>query len=436
MRDEEQVPREPAATEPRESGRGPAEGDGAQRRMVNPGLEQPGGTVPPALREDPVASAGDGAVAPGNGVRASAGGTAADGPGTSGDGVAAAGDGVSRDGVSGSDGVSGGGQPAGNDTAAFTASRHDDPSAGAGDRPATGGGEPPAGSDEPWDDRGEARRRPRRRSFWRELPVLIIVALALALLIKTFAVQAFFIPSSSMENTLDIGDRVLVNKIVYHTRSIHRGDVVVFNGLDSWDPSVPQTPPSNPVRRAIDWVGAAFGVSAGEKDYIKRVIGVPGDHVQCCDAKGRVSVNGVPLTESSYLYPGSAPSATPFSITVPAGRLWVMGDHRAVSYDSRQHLGDPGGGSIPENKIVGRAFMIVWPVDRFRVLPIPTTFEQKALAASGLAGQVTRVAAGAAPAAPAVLGFAGAVPLTVVERRLRMRYRRRRRMGRAGTRGP
>jgi signal peptidase I len=333
------------------------------------------------------------------------------------------GDGVPGDGASGSWG------PA--------ATRAGQPSSGRGDpNPATpapppgaredgaagGGGEPPqTGPDE-----APAPRPAKRRSFWRELPVLVIVALGLALLIKTFAVQAFFIPSSSMEGTLDIGDRVLVNKIVYHTRPIHRGDVVVFNGLDSWDPSVPQTPPSSPARRVIDWIGAAFGVSAGEKDYIKRVIGVPGDHVQCCDARGRVTVNGVPLSEGSYLYPGNAPSATPFSITVPPGRLWVMGDHRAVSYDSRQHLGDPGGGSIPENKIVGRAFMIVWPANRLRILPIPSTFEQKTLSASGRVGQVTRAAASAAPAAPAVLGFAGAVPLTLLQRRLRISYRRRR----------
>jgi signal peptidase I len=294
---------------------------------------------------------------------------------------------------------------------------------------AGGHGEPPPGSG---GDQAAPERPARRRSFWRELPILIVVALGLALLIKTFAVQAFFIPSSSMENTLDIGDRVLVNKIVYHTRPIHRGDVVVFNGLDSWDPSVPQNPPSNPLRRAADWVGAAFGVSAGEKDYIKRVIGVPGDHVQCCDPKGRVTVNGVPLSESSYLYPGNAPSATPFSITVPTGRLWVMGDHRAVSYDSRQHLGDPGGGSIPENKIVGRAFMIVWPFNRFRILPIPSTFEQKVFSAAGPVGQVARVAGGAAPEAPALLGFAAAVPLTLLQRRLRLRHCARRDRPRRG----
>jgi signal peptidase I len=265
-------------------------------------------------------------------------------------------------------------------------------------------------------DGGAERKAPRRRqrSFWRELPVLIVIALALTVLIKVFAVQAFYIPSSSMEDTLKIGDRVLVNKVVYHLRGIHRGDIVVFNGLDSWDPTVPQTAaPSNPVRRFADWIGSAFGVTAGEKDYVKRVIGLPGDHVRCCGAQGRVMVNGVPLNEKSYLYLGNAPSLIRFDATVPAGELWVMGDHRAVSYDSREHRGDPGGGAIPESKVIGRAFVVVWPLNRLAVLPIPATFQQKALAA-------------AAPAVPLVLGVAGALPVTLLQRRIRIRARGRR----------
>ena len=404
MRDEEQVPREPGVAEPPEGGSERDAGDGAPA----------GYGAADGFR--PLGRAGDGAW---NGAGDQGWDRAGDPAfGTAGDAARPI------DGVPPADGLSGWGPAA--TRAGQPPPGRGEPSgavaetpAGAGGDIATGGhGEPPEAG------RGEelAERPARRRSFWRELPILIIVALALALLIKTFAVQAFFIPSSSMEDTLDIGDRVLVNKIVYHTRDIHRGDIVVFNGLDSWDPSVPQTPPSNPLRRAADWVGAAFGVSAGEKDYIKRVVGVPGDHVKCCDVQGRVTVNGAPLSERSYLHPGDAPSTTPFSVTVPPGRLWVMGDHRSVSYDSRQHLGDPGGGSIPENKIVGRAFMIVWPVNRFRILPIPSTFEQKALASSGPAGQVARAAAGAAPAAPALLGLAGAVPLTLLQRRLRRRH--------------
>ncbi|GLW04933.1 hypothetical protein Misp01_00630 [Microtetraspora sp. NBRC 13810] len=248
----------------------------------------------------------------------------------------------------------------------------------------------------------------KKGSFWRELPVLIVVALALALIIKTFVIQAFYIPSESMENTLLTNDRVLVNKLVYHTRDIERGDIVVFSGVDSWDPEVQFAEPSNPVSAAFRWVGNALGLVPGEKDYIKRVIGVPGDKVKCCDAKGRVTVNGVPLDEEGYLYPGDVPSQRFFDITVPQGRLWVMGDHRSVSLDSRAHSGDPGGGTIPIDQVVGRAFVIVWPFSRATTLPIPDTFGQSALNAAGAVGG----------SAPLIGGFAGAVPIMLVRRRL------------------
>jgi signal peptidase I len=253
-------------------------------------------------------------------------------------------------------------------------------------------------------------------SFWKELPVLVGVALVLALVIKAFAVQAFYIPSASMENTLQIGDRVLVNKIVYHTREIDRGDVVVFNGVASWDPEVEYAEPSNPVGKFFQMVGSAFGVVPGEKDYIKRVIGLPGDRIKCCD-DGRLTVNGVPLNEKSYLFTDpvtgeqNKPSDGNFEVTVKEGHLWVMGDHRAVSSDSRAHRGDPGGGGIPEDRVIGRAFVIVWPVNRIDTLPIPKTFQQPALhAANALL-----------PAAPLALGFLGAIPLTRLTRRLRAR---------------
>ncbi|WP_433349807.1 signal peptidase I [Microtetraspora malaysiensis] len=251
----------------------------------------------------------------------------------------------------------------------------------------------------------------KKGSFWKELPVLIVVALVLALLIKSFVVQAFYIPSESMENTLLVNDRVLVNKLVYHVRDIERGDTVVFSGVDSWEGEVPQEEPSNPVAGFFRWVGTSFGLIPGEKDYIKRVIGVPGDTVKCCDAQGRITVNGTPLDEKSYLYPGDAPSLSNFEVKVPEGRLWVMGDHRSVSLDSRSHQGDPGGGTIPIEQVIGRAFVIVWPFDRAKVLPIPETFNQPALHAVGALGG----------AAPGLLGFVGAVPLVALRRRLRAR---------------
>ena len=276
-------------------------------------------------------------------------------------------------------------------------------------------------------------------SWWVELPILLVFALVLALLIKSFVVQAFFIPSSSMENTLEIGDKVLVNKLVYDFRSIHRGDIVVFNGDGSWDP-VPKRP--EPLLSRL-WasVSGLFGTAPGVHDYIKRVIGIPGDHVACCNRHGQVTVNGVPLSEKSYLYPGDTPSTQKFSITVPPGRLWVMGDHRSVSWDSRGHMSDPGNGTIPENHVVGRAFVIVAPISRWRILPIPATFQQPRLAASAAAApglKVHRVpgasllAALALPGAPAAAGVAIALPLTLVQRRVRRRLRGRWRRPRSG----
>jgi signal peptidase I len=212
----------------------------------------------------------------------------------------------------------------------------------------------------------------------------------------------------------------------------------VFTGNGSWDPGPPPQN-SNVFVKFGDNVASMFGFGRGQNDYIKRVIGLPGDHVACCDAQGRVTVNGIPLNEQSYLYPGNVPSTTRFSITVPASRLWVMGDHREVSYDSRGHIGDPGGGTIPENAVVGRAFVVIWPVSNWRVLPIPATFQQSKLNASmasvssrARSADEAAAASGAAaavhpsgPAMPFALGFAGAVPVTWLQRKLRKAARRR-----------
>jgi signal peptidase I len=243
----------------------------------------------------------------------------------------------------------------------------------------------------------DKKKRRRKRPFWRDLVVIVVAALALTILLKAFVVEVFSIPSGSMENTLLPGDRVLVSKIVYQFRDVARGDVVVFSGQGSWGPDAPP-PPGNPFLRLWDDLTNLVGVTAPGTDYIKRVIGLPGDHVVCCDAQGRVTVNGVPLSEQSYIHPGDVPSSIPFDITVPAGHLWVMGDNRADSDDSRYRTTDPGGGSIPRSEVVGRAFVIIWPPSRIGDLPIPATFQQVALHATA--------------AAPAVLGGSAAA-LTV-----------------------
>jgi signal peptidase I len=291
-----------------------------------------------------------------------------------------------------------------------------------------------------------------RWSFLTEMVVLFAVALTIALLIKTFVVQPFYIPSGSMENTLKIGDKVLVNKIVYRVRPISRGDVVVFNGAGSWlAPTAGPKPSDNPVVRLYDVtlgkffsaVKGLFGTAPGQTDYIKRVIGIPGDHVVCCNSQGDITVNGVPLHEGSYLIPGAEPSQGKFNITVPPGRLWVMGDNRPQSSDSRLHdcaytfesptcVSYDRGGTIPEDRVIGRAFMIVWPPSRIGILPIPTTFEQPGLshAAALSARAQPALATGvpvrpSAPYLPLAGGFAAAVPLTLLERKLRLRARRR-----------
>jgi signal peptidase I len=287
--------------------------------------------------------------------------------------------------------------------------------------------------------RKPAARRNRGARFLRELVILVAIALVIAVVIKTYAIQAFFIPSGSMENTLEINDRVLVNKIVYDTRSIHRGDIVVFNGDGSWDPGTPLPANSNFVEKFFSGFASMFGFGHPGDILIKRVIGLPGDTVACCDAQGQVTVNGIPLTEQSYLYPGDAPSQQRFNIVVQPGRLWVMGDHRSISDDSRDHEGDPGGGTIPENAVIGRAFVIIWPPSRWRILPIPATFEQpklnssSAAAAAGTTGGNAATAAllsarlePSSPALPLSLGFAAAVPVSWLQRRVRRRAARHR----------
>jgi signal peptidase I len=251
----------------------------------------------------------------------------------------------------------------------------------------------------------------KRKKSWRQLMMIVVAAIVLMLLLKAFVVQVYRIPSSSMEDTLLTGDRVLVNKLVYHVRDIGRGDIVVFSGQGSWGSTTgapDPDPPGNPVLRAVDDVLADIGVYTTQTYYIKRVIGLPGDHVTCC-TDGRVTVNGIPLDETSYLFPDARPSNQLFSVVVPRGRLWVMGDNRAISDDSRGHMfsGFPDAGTVPENEVAGRAFLIIWPPSQFGDLPIPATFQQAALHAGAAAGAMAAVPASGTAAA--VLG----IPLLV-----------------------
>ena len=266
---------------------------------------------------------------------------------------------------------------------------------------------PPEDQDAP-DEPASVPAGKRRKHFWRELLVIVVVAAALTLVVKAFVAQVYKIPTGSMENTLQVNDRVLVNKLVYHFRGVARGDVVVFSGQDSWGPDAPP-PSNNGFARLWDDVLSDIGLQSSQTYYIKRVIGLPGDKVACC-TDGKVTVNGVPLTETSYLYPGDTPSFPFKTVTVPPGHLWVMGDHRGDSDDSRYHTADPGGGAIPENEVVGRAFLIIWPPSQFRDLPIPSTFGQAALhagpAGAALIGAVDT--GGTALAAVAAVPVAGA----------------------------
>jgi signal peptidase I len=218
---------------------------------------------------------------------------------------------------------------------------------------------------------GEAAQK--HTPWWRETLILVGTALVLALIIKTFFVQAFYIPSGSMENTLNVNDRILVEKVSYWFGEPQRGDIIVFKDPADWLGEEGGSHPSNALTKALSFIG--LYPEGGH--LVKRVVGVGGDTVRCHD--GKVQVNGVNLDESSYVTLSEQACAGIWSVDVPPNDLWVLGDNRENSADSRAHMGDPGGGFIPVDDVVGKVFVTVWPIDRWRLFHRPATFNNPAL---------------------------------------------------------
>lgn len=220
--------------------------------------------------------------------------------------------------------------------------------------------------------RAERKKQAERRGwlvFLRDVVVIVVVALLVSFLVKTFLVRSFYIPSASMTDTLLVDDRILVDEITPRFGGYDRGDVVVFRDPGGWlDPRPEQN--RSPIVEGFEWLLSLVGLAAPDSDdhLVKRIVGMPGDHVVCCNALGQVTVNGVPVDETPYLNlpPGrSAPEPIEYDVVVPEGSLWVLGDNRDSSKDSRYNQGNPGRGFVPIDNVVGRAFLITWPFDRF-----------------------------------------------------------------------
>jgi len=224
----------------------------------------------------------------------------------------------------------------------------------------------------------EPGRRPRSDkkangvlTFLRDLVIIFLAALLVSFLVKTFLIRSFYIPSASMENTLQINDRVIVNELVPDAVGLKRGDVVVFKDPGGWlaGSDVPSVAPTTQPAKAIDWLLTQVGLGTGDSDdhLIKRVIGLPGDKVSCCNDLGQMSVNGVPIKEPYLKLPlgETRASGTDFSVTVPKGTIWVMGDNRFDSKDSRYNGDTPSKGFVPLSDVTGRAFVISWPTSRW-----------------------------------------------------------------------
>jgi signal peptidase I len=242
--------------------------------------------------------------------------------------------------------------------------------------PTDTGSRPPRPSPRPV----QQRRRPARR-----LGIILLATVVALALIRSLLVQSFVVPTASMQPTVQPGDRVLVSRLAYRTGEIKRGDVIVFDGSGVFAPD--PAPARSSLASAGRAVASALSLPIGSSDFLKRVIGLPGDRVVCCDASGRISVNGVALDEP-YLNPGDDQSDLRYDVVVPPGRLWVLGDHRSDSADSRSHLGDPGGGTVPVGRVVGRVVGVYWPLSH----------------AGGIAGSAAKDVTGAAGGAHPSIG--------------------------------
>ena len=216
----------------------------------------------------------------------------------------------------------------------------------------------------------QTKRQPGKRG-WRFALLALVLAVAISGVVRSLWLDVYFIPSASMEPLFLSGDRILVSRTDFQggfqTGQLRRGDVVVFDGRGSF---APLNSGKGPLVDFLAGAGHWLGLAGSDSIYVKRVIGLPGDRVACCDGTGRLTVNGQPVAEP-YLYGGDAASELTFSVAVPAGRLWLMGDHRSMSADSRSLLGAPGGGMVPVDRVIGRPAQIIWPLDRFAAVPRP-----------------------------------------------------------------
>jgi signal peptidase I len=252
----------------------------------------------------------------------------------------------------------------------------------------------PARGDDPSDVRGRRVHRHRlskrqKSSFWRELPILVLTALVLTFLIQTFLARVYVIPSASMEPTLHgcpgcTNDRVIVDKLTYRFGDPRPGDVVVFRGTDSWGSEVTSQRSDNVLIRGLQQAGSVIGLAPpDERDFVKRVIAVGGQTVQCCDQQNRVMVNGVSLIEPYAVFAGQQPQEEFGPVTVPMGNLWMMGDNRNNSADSRRHVADQRSGTVPVSNVIGKARLIVLPLARWQGISDTDPQPTKTLGAPG-----------------------------------------------------